>query len=64
VASVNSALQRARATLDATDPDETPAIEDQAGRELLTRYVSAFDAHDAEALVSVSLADYSGGCSN
>jgi RNA polymerase sigma-70 factor (ECF subfamily) len=64
VASVNSSMQRARATLEATDPDEAPAIEDQAGRELLARYVSAFDAHDAEALAAVSLADYSGGRSN
>ena len=46
VASVNSALQRARATLDATDvepPTRAPAL-DEADRELLARYVEAFEA--------------------
>jgi RNA polymerase sigma-70 factor (ECF subfamily) len=55
VASVNSALQRARATLDATEIRETdapPALDD-ANRELLARYVEAFERYDMEALTSL-----------
>src|SRR6266536_2984646 len=55
VASVNSALQRARATLDASDvsaSDPTPAL-DEASRELLARYVEAFERYDMEALTSL-----------
>jgi len=55
VASVNSALQRARATLDKTDVSKTaaaPALDD-ADRELLGRYVQAFEAYDIEALTSL-----------
>src|SRR5438105_3120993 len=47
VASVNSALQRARATLEASDlaAAETPASSlDEDERELLARYVAAFEA--------------------
>jgi RNA polymerase sigma-70 factor (ECF subfamily) len=53
VASVNSALQRARATLEATDvrPSE-PALDDP-DRELLARYVEAFERYDMEALTSL-----------
>jgi RNA polymerase sigma-70 factor, ECF subfamily len=55
VASVNSALQRARATLaannvDAGDP--APSL-DEANRELLARYVTAFEEYDMEALTSL-----------
>ena len=49
VASVNSALQRARATLDEqrlAEPGELGA----ADRDLLARYVDAFEAYDIEAL--------------
>ncbi len=54
VASVNSALQRARATLDATDVAAEPATElDDSDRELLARYVEAFEAYDIEALTSL-----------
>ena len=54
VASVNSALQRARATLDATDVDAAPAAElDDPDRELLAHYVQAFEAYDMEALTSL-----------
>src|SRR5207237_2474520 len=54
VASVNSALQRARATLDATDVEAAPAAElDDSDRELLARYVQAFEAYDMEALTSL-----------
>jgi RNA polymerase sigma-70 factor (ECF subfamily) len=55
VASVNSALQRARATLDASDlssTDPTPAM-DEAQRALLARYVEAFERYDIEALTSL-----------
>jgi RNA polymerase sigma-70 factor (ECF subfamily) len=52
VASVNSALQRARATLASADvgaPAELGAEE----RELLERYVSAFEAYDVERLTDL-----------
>ena len=54
VASVNSALQRARATLDATDvgTEPGPELRDE-DRELLARYVQAFEAYDIEALTSL-----------
>jgi RNA polymerase sigma-70 factor (ECF subfamily) len=54
-ASVNSALQRARATLEASDLDvsEAPAKVDDANAELLARYVAAFEAYDIEALTSL-----------
>jgi len=55
VASVNSALQRARATLDASNmsaADPAPQL-DESGRELLARYVQAFEAYDIEALTSL-----------
>ena len=52
VASVNSALQRARATLEATDLTEAPKPE-EADAELLERYVKAFEAYDMEALTSL-----------
>src|SRR6476661_2613313 len=52
VASVNSALQRARATLEATDVSATDTGRplDAADRALLQRYVDAFEAYDMEAL--------------
>jgi len=55
VASVNSALQRARATLEASDVNEadTPSSVDGADAELLARYVAAFEAYDMEALTSL-----------
>ena len=53
VASVNSALQRARATLsDADVHDSTPKLED-ADRELLERYVEAFERYDINALTEL-----------
>jgi RNA polymerase sigma-70 factor (ECF subfamily) len=55
VPSVNSALQRARATLDASavnSSDEPPPI-DESQRELLERYVEAFERYDIEALTSL-----------
>jgi RNA polymerase sigma-70 factor (ECF subfamily) len=55
VASVNSALQRARATLEASDVNiagTTPSV-DAADADLLTRYVQAFEQYDMEALTSL-----------
>jgi RNA polymerase sigma-70 factor, ECF subfamily len=55
VASVNSALQRARATLQSARLTEGDAFEpaDQEQRELLARYVDAFERYDMEALTSL-----------
>jgi RNA polymerase sigma-70 factor (ECF subfamily) len=55
VASVNSALQRARATLEAADVEAgVPAEElDEEARALLDRYVEAFERYDMEALTSL-----------
>jgi RNA polymerase sigma-70 factor (ECF subfamily) len=55
VASVNSALQRARATLDANNLELGDASRsvDQADAELLARYVEAFEAYDMDALTSL-----------
>jgi RNA polymerase sigma-70 factor (ECF subfamily) len=55
VASVNSALQRARATLEASDLTATttsPSVE-RADAELLARYVDAFERYDLDALTSL-----------
>ena len=55
VASVNSALQRARATLEArgvSASDPAPAL-DESERELLARYVEAFERYDMDALTSL-----------
>jgi RNA polymerase sigma-70 factor (ECF subfamily) len=51
VASVNSALQRARATLAATETAEPDPGEVDA--ELLDRYVAAFEAYDLDALTAL-----------
>ena len=54
VASVNSALQRARATLEARNLNpEAEAAVDGADAELLARYVDAFQRYDMEALTSL-----------
>ena len=56
VASVNSALQRARATLEASDADAvdapSPSV-DAADAELLQRYVDAFERYDMDALTAL-----------
>jgi RNA polymerase sigma-70 factor (ECF subfamily) len=55
VASVNSALQRARATLEASDlasATTSPSV-DAADAELLARYVDAFERYDLDALTSL-----------
>ena len=54
VASVNSALQRARATLEATElTTDAPLSVDAADAELLERYVQAFERYDMEALTAL-----------
>ena len=53
VASVNSALQRARATIDPQLPVAPPAVPDQIERELLGRYVDAFERDDMDGLVAL-----------
>jgi RNA polymerase sigma-70 factor, ECF subfamily len=55
VASVNSALQRARATLEESNlnPAETSSSVDEADAELLARYVQAFEQYDMDALTSL-----------
>jgi RNA polymerase sigma-70 factor, ECF subfamily len=55
VASVNSALQRARATLDSVDVMRSDALDpaDPAQRALLERYVAAFESYDMDALTAL-----------
>jgi RNA polymerase sigma-70 factor, ECF subfamily len=53
VASVNSALQRARATLEASDVTPVGTSLDEADAELLARYVDAFERYDMDALTSL-----------
>jgi RNA polymerase sigma-70 factor (ECF subfamily) len=55
VPAVNSALQRARATLDADRPDPADVYdpEDAGQRDLLRRYVAAFESHDVAGLTAV-----------
>jgi len=55
VASVNSALQRARATLDKADLS-APATE-PVDEELLRRFVAAFEAYDVDALTALMKED-------
>jgi RNA polymerase sigma-70 factor (ECF subfamily) len=57
VASVNSSIQRARATLLATDaaPHAVEPALDAEGRVLLTRYVTALTTGDARGLVALAL---------
>ena len=55
VASVNSTLQRARATLAANDVTTTGGVAslDDAQRDLLGRYVDAFERYDIDALLAL-----------
>ncbi len=54
-ASINSALQRARATLDAAGASSLDAVPemDTEQRQLLARYVEAFQAYDVDLLTAV-----------
>lgn len=55
VVSVNSTLQRARATLEDSDLTSSDALkpEDDEQRELLARYVDAFERYDIDSLTSI-----------
>jgi RNA polymerase sigma-70 factor (ECF subfamily) len=56
VASVNSALQRARATLETLDLDATDGAAEVAGeieQDLLAKYVDAFERYDMDDLVAL-----------
>jgi RNA polymerase sigma-70 factor (ECF subfamily) len=55
VASVNSALQRARATLAVSDVSvmKAPAEPEETYRDVLERYVKAFEQYDMDALTSL-----------
>jgi RNA polymerase sigma-70 factor (ECF subfamily) len=58
VASVNSALQRARATLETVSRETTdPAAVDAEQRALLARYLDAFERYDIASLVTLVRAD-------
>jgi RNA polymerase sigma-70 factor (ECF subfamily) len=52
-AAVNSALQRARVTLAAAPADEPQPPMDDARRDLLARYVDAFERYDVSRLVTL-----------
>jgi RNA polymerase sigma-70 factor (ECF subfamily) len=53
VASVNSALQRARATIERHLPAPAPSAANADERELLARYVDAFEHDDIDSLLSL-----------
>src|SRR2546421_5012626 len=53
VASVNSALQRARATIEEHLPAPEPAALQPDERELLGRYIDAFECDDVDGLVAL-----------
>jgi RNA polymerase sigma-70 factor (ECF subfamily) len=53
VASVNSALQRARATLSSRDIGAAPVPTDADQQSLLARYVDAFERYDIDSLVTL-----------
>jgi RNA polymerase sigma-70 factor (ECF subfamily) len=59
VVSVNSALQRARATLDASDVSTSDAILEAGdeNQDLLARYVDAFERYDLDSLTSLLYED-------
>jgi RNA polymerase sigma-70 factor, ECF subfamily len=53
VASVNSALQRARATLDARNPAVVPRVLTEEQQALVASYVAAFEKYDVKELVAL-----------
>jgi RNA polymerase sigma-70 factor (ECF subfamily) len=53
VAAVNSALQRARATLDTRNPAVVPRALSDAQKQLVARYVAAFEQYDVAALTAL-----------
>jgi RNA polymerase sigma-70 factor (ECF subfamily) len=52
---VNSALQRAHATVEAIDPQDMIEVRDPAERELVDRYLVAFAEDDVDTLVALAL---------
>ena len=54
VAAVNSALQRAHATLDCSDPEHEYGARHHQGHRLVARYMTAFEADDVDALAALS----------
>ncbi len=63
VAAGNSALQRARATLEKhrPRPTDSPRLDDAGQLDLLHRYVTAFQTHDVHELVAVLAHDARSG---
>ena len=57
VASVTSALQRARVTIEQHLPEGPPSTVDPSERELLNRYVAAFEHADMDGLLALLRAD-------
>ncbi len=57
VASVNSALQRARATIESLDVDRLDPVVGPDHEALLARYVDAFERYDMDALTDILRAD-------
>jgi len=53
VASVNSALQRARATMEARNPSVVPRTLSPEQMQLVARYVEAFESYDVDALTKL-----------
>ena len=53
VAAVNSALQRARAPLDARNPAVVPRVLSEEQARLVARYVDAFEQYDVDALTAL-----------
>ena len=53
VAAVNSALQRARATLDARNPAVVPRVLSDDQARLVARYVEAFERYDVSAMTAL-----------
>lgn len=54
VAAVNSALQRAHATLEGHDPDRALDVDDPGRHHLVARYLAAFEADDVGTLTALS----------
>jgi RNA polymerase sigma-70 factor (ECF subfamily) len=54
VAAVNSALQRAHATLEGHDPDGAVEGDDPGRHHLVNRYLAAFEADDVGTLISLT----------
>jgi RNA polymerase sigma-70 factor (ECF subfamily) len=53
IASVNSALQRARATLAGRNWRATPSVLTESQRQMLNRYVAAFESYDVDRLAAL-----------